>query len=55
MEVDVEAVFDSEEDVVLIDVMVASVDYAFCSRPAFLRGSDCSPEYSFASSASITS
>ena len=53
VEGDVEAVLDVCDDRVLVDVVVASVDYAESFRVAFLGCADGCPEDSFAASSCI--
>ena len=53
MEVDVEALIDSLEDVVFERVVVAGIDGADSVRPALLGSFDCSPEDALTATASI--
>lgn len=54
VEGDVEAVLDIRDDGVLVDVVVARVDYAEGFGVAFLGCADGSPEDTFAASSCIT-
>lgn len=53
VELDIEAILDSLEDRSLVDVVVASVDDADSSGPAFLGRTDSCPKDPFASSTSV--
>lgn len=51
---DIETVFYTLEDRCLVDVVVASVDYAYTFGPALLSGSNGSPKDTLATTPGIT-
>jgi hypothetical protein len=54
VKVDVEAIFDTLDDLFFGDLVIARVDNADSFRPAFLSCADRCPQNSFSATSSIT-